>query len=95
MKTVYRFIYSILILLPFAVVACDDYDDKEINERIDQIEGRVTALETIVAQLNSSLTGLVTSIDALKNQDKVVSVNRLPEGNGWEIVFDNSSLKIQ
>lgn len=90
MKTVYRFIYSILILLPFAVVACDDYDDKEINERIDQIEGRVTALETIVAQLNSSLTGLVTSIDALKNQDKVVSVNRLPEGNGWEIVFDKA-----
>lgn len=57
---------------------------------MDQIEERVKALETIVAQLNSSLSGLVTSIDALSNQDKIVSVTPLPDGNGYSVVFEKA-----
>lgn len=90
MRKIFGLFCFFAVLCPLYFASCDDYDDTAITERVDKIDDRVKALETIVAQLNGSLSGLVTSIDALSNQDKIVSVTPLPDGNGYSIVFEKA-----
>ena len=74
----------------FLFIGCSTFDDTQINSRVDDLENRITELERLVNELTSNLGTLVTAIDALENQDRIVSVNKLPGDAGWEIVFANS-----
>ena len=74
----------------FLFIGCSTFDDTRINSRVDDLENRVTELERLVNELTSNLGTLVTAIDALENQDRIVSINKLPGDAGWEIVFANS-----
>lgn len=83
-------IIGILLLSLSVFVGCQKYDDSGITGRVDDLENRVAELERLVNELTSNLGTLVTAIDALENQDRIVSVNKLPGDAGWEIVFANS-----
>ena len=83
-------IIGIFLLLLSVFVGCQKYDDSGITGRVDDLENRVAELERLVNELTSNLGTLVTAIDALENQDRIVSVNKLPGDAGWEIVFANS-----
>lgn len=69
---------------------CSTFDDTAINSRVDELENRVDEVEKLVNDLTSNLGTLVTAIDALENQDRIVSVSKLAGNTGWEIVFANS-----
>ena len=89
MKVFKKFLSSILIsALVFA--GCQEYDDTEITSRVDNLESQVAELKALVEKLNSNLTSLVTAVDALNNQDEIVSVEKLPAGNGYTITFRKS-----
>lgn len=74
----------------FLFIGCSTFDDTRINSRVDDLENRITELERLVDELTSNLGTLVTAIDALENQDRIVSINKLPGDAGWEIVFAQS-----
>lgn len=90
MKTLFKPIGAMLLSLAMLFAGCQKYDDSEIYGRVDDLENRVTELEKLVNEITSNLGSLVTAIDALENQDRIVAVNKLPGDQGWEIVFANS-----
>ena len=81
---------SLVSVLVLFFTGCQEYDDTEIKGRVDNLESQVTELRLLVEKINSNLTSLVTAVDALNNQDQIVSVEKLPAGNGYTITFKKS-----
>lgn len=84
---VFSRILSLVSVLVLFFTGCQEYDDTEIKGRVDNLESQVTELRLLVEKINSNLTSLVTAVDALNNQDQIVSVEKLPAGNGYTITF--------
>ena len=87
---VFSRILSLVSVLVLFFTGCQEYDDTEIKGRVDDLESQVTELRLLVEKINSNLTSLVTAVDALNNQDQIVSVEKLPAGNGYTITFKKS-----
>ena len=83
-------ILSFISVSALLLTGCQEYDDTEITGRVDNLESQVAELKALVEKLNSNLTSLVTAVDALNNQDEIVSVEKLPAGNGYTITFRKS-----
>ena len=82
-----------LVILGFVSTAC--YDDTDIREAIDDLDGRVTTLETICTELNSNLSALTTLVQAMQKGDYVVSVSPLIEDGeevGFRVVFKENGV---
>lgn len=90
MKTLFKSIGAMLLSLAVLLAGCQKYDDSKISGRVDDLENRVSGLEKLVNEITSNLGSIVTAIDALENQDRIVAVNKLPGDQGWEVVFANS-----
>ncbi len=66
--------------------ACE-YDDTELNNRIDGIEERLQELEETIAALNQDILGVQTLVEAMQNN---VYISRIEEGEtGYTIFFTN------
>lgn len=87
---VFSRILSLVSVIVLFFTGCQEYDDTEIKGRVDNLESQVTELRLLVEKINSNLTSLVTAVDALNNQDQIVSVEKLPAGNGYTITFKKS-----
>lgn len=87
---VFSRILSLVSVLVLFFTGCQEYDDTEIKGRVDNLESQVTELRLLVEKINSNLTSLVTAVDALNNQDQIVSVEKLPAVNGYTITFKKS-----
>lgn len=72
------------------MAACDKYDDSALVARMDKAESDIAELQTLVKQLNTSLNGLATTVDALQSQDRIVSVTELPDKSGYVVEFSKS-----
>ena len=86
---------SILSLVILGLVSTSCYDDTEIREAIDDLDGRVQTLETLCTELNTNLTALSTLVQALQKGDYVVSVSPLMEDGeevGYRIIFKESGV---
>lgn len=70
--------------------ACEKYDDSALVARMDKAEADIKELQTLVNQLNSTLSGLATTVDALKAQDRIVSVTELADKSGWVVEFSQT-----
>ena len=70
--------------------ACEQYDDSALVARMDKAEADIKELQTLVNQLNSTLSGLATTVDALKAQDRIVSVTELADKSGWVVEFSQT-----
>ena len=82
-----------LVILGFMSTSC--YDDMELRESIEDLEGRVTTLETLCTELNSNLTALNTLVQAMQKGDYVVSFSPLIEDGvevGYRIVFKENGV---
>lgn len=67
----------------FSFVSCNQDDILNINDRLDQLETRVVALE----KLNSEIAELKTLVTAL--QENIAVKNVTPVTDGYEIVLSN------
>lgn len=86
---------SIFSLIILGLVSTSCYDDTEIREAIDDLDGRVQTLETLCTELNTNLTALSTLVQALQKGDYVVSVSPLMEDGeevGYRIIFKESGV---
>lgn len=82
-----------LVILGFVSTAC--YDDTDIREALDDLDGRVTTLETLCTELNTNLTALSTLVQALQKGDYVVSFSPLIEDGeevGYRIIFKENGV---
>ena len=70
--------------------ACEKYDDSALVARVDKAEADIKELQTLVNQLNSTLSGLASTVDALKAQDCIVSVTELADKSGWVVEFSQT-----
>ena len=89
MKKIISFVAAITSIL-MLLVACEKYDDSALVARIDKAEADIKELQTLVNQLNSTLSGLASTVDALKAQDRIVSVTELADKSGWVIEFSQT-----
>lgn len=85
-----RFLFT--IILSFIVInSCTDTSGLE--NQIDNIEGRVAALEKLTSQMNTNISALQLAVTALQNKDFVTNVTEVKEGTkviGYTITFDKS-----
>ena len=80
-----------LLLALLTVFSC--YDDSALQETLKEHEERISALETLCAQLNTNITALQTVVSALENNVYVTAVTPVKEGDdiiGYTISFTNS-----
>ena len=78
------------ISLLLITTGCEKYDDSALVARMDKVESDISQLKTLVEQLNTSLSGLATTVDALKDQDRIVSVTEMTDKSGWVVEFSKS-----
>ena len=72
------------------LAGCEKYDDSALVARMDKAEADIKELQTLVSQLNSTLSGLATTVDALKAQDRIVSITELADKSGWVVEFSQT-----
>lgn len=80
-----------MLLLAAVATGCgDDYDDTELRGSVDDLNGRLTKLESQVAQLNSdyaTVSGLVTALQQKIHVESVASDGK----GGYRIVFSDGT----
>ena len=80
MKTISRF-WAAAAVIAGLFTACSDLDD--IKNKVDELDGRLTALETITTNLNKN-------IEAMQTLYSGATVNSVTEKDGvWTIVLSN------
>lgn len=72
------------------LAGCEKYDDSALVARMDKAEADIKELQTLVGQINTTLSGLATTVDALQKQDRIVSVTKLEDGSGYVVEFSQS-----
>ena len=89
MKFLLRAAFLLAALLPFS---CSEYDDSDILDRLDNLEGRVSVLEKMANSLNEDVTALKTTLAAIAAEDVVVSIRAIDENgkSGFEVTYKNS-----
>ena len=75
----------------FGLSSCgDDYDDSELRGDIENLEGRITALEEWQKSVNTDIRSLQSLVAALEDKDYVTAVTPLEDGTGYVISFFKS-----
>ena len=84
----HRILVTILMaVLAASTVSCDKY---ALKSEVDELENRVSKLETLCQQMNSNISALQTIVQALEGQDYITSVTPVEsEGKtiGYKISF--------
>ena len=83
-----------LIWLPVLCVTLagckDDFDDSELRKQIADLNGRLTSLEKLCAQMNTNISSMQTIVNALQQNDYITGVTPITEGGnttGYSITF--------
>ncbi len=79
------------ILLLFAaalaiLAGCSEFDDSNLQNRVDNLENRIEALEALCNQVNTNISSLQALVSALQNGDSIVQVAPILK-NGKEIGY--------
>ena len=80
-----------LTILCVALAGCkDDFDDSELRKQIADLNGRLTSLEKLCAQMNTNISSMQTIVNALQQNDYITGVTPITEGGnttGYSITF--------
>ncbi len=87
-----RKLLAILTIVAISFSGCV-YDDTALVGRVDNLEGRVDALEKLCKEVNANISAMQTIVNALQNNDYVTSVTTITENGeaiGYTITFAKS-----
>lgn len=80
-----------LSILCVAFAGCkDDFDDSELRKQIADLDGRLTSLEKLCAQMNTNISSMQTIVNVLQQNDYITGVTPITEGGntiGYTITF--------
>lgn len=80
--------YIMMALAMIVISACTQkYDESAFNEKVEELNGRLAALETKVNMLNVNLKSARTVIAAAEAGNLITACRPLAEGNGYVIEF--------
>jgi len=74
-------IYGIALAMSLSACSSKDVDLTEVNNRIDNVEQRVTKLEATVTNLNNDLATLTTLVKTIEGRNYVVKVEETSDGH--------------
>lgn len=80
---------KILFLLLTVVTVCSCYNDDDLWDKVNDLDGRVGTLETTVKNMNTEITTLRSLVDAL-NQGKVITDTEQTE-EGYTLTFSDGN----
>ena len=86
-------LFTILSIVAICLSSCS-YDDRDLTNRVENLENRVTALEKLCKEMNSNISALRTIVEALQNNDYVTGVTPVEENGkvvGYTITFVKSA----
>ena len=89
-----RFIGLLTAATILFAAGCEQYDDSPLQERVGDLEQRVTKLEELCKRMNSDISSLQTLVKALQENDYVTSVTPViqnGETTGYTISFSKSA----
>ena len=85
-----KFIHVVYLLciccLSLGLLGSCKYDDSDLVERVDNLEGRLAKLEEQCTQINANINSLQIIVNALKEANHITSISNLVE-NGVEIGY--------
>lgn len=85
-----KFIHVVYLLciccLSLGLLGSCKYDDSDLVERVDNLEGRLAKLEEQCKQINANINSLQIIVNALKEANHITSISNLVE-NGVEIGY--------
>ena len=85
-----KFIHVVYLLciccLSLGLLGSCKYDDSDLVERVDNLEGRLAKLEEQCKQINANINSLQIIVNALKEANHITSISNLGE-NGVEIGY--------
>ena len=73
-----------LILLLFC--SCNDYDDTALNDRIDNLETRLSKLESECTAINSNMASLQSIVDAVNSRKYITGMDELYGEDGTTVI---------
>ena len=80
----------ILIAATLATVSCSKYDDSAVMGKLNDLESRVTVLETFISTLNSEVTDLHNLVNAALKGTYIVNVEQVE--NGYKITLSDKTV---
>ncbi len=88
-----RILFCLMAMV--AIVGCTEaYDDSDIRTEINDLKGRVTALEKMCKEMNTNIASLQTIVGALQTNDYITNVSPIVQ-NGKTIGYTISFAKAQ
>lgn len=88
MKKLILSLWATLMLL-----GCN-YDDSQIKDDVQDLQNRVSALETLCTQMNTNIISIQTLVNSLNNNDYITSVVPIKSGDdiiGYTITFQKNA----
>ena len=90
--------FAVISIFTFLALSCYDFESLEnglndTNDRIDNLENRVGALEELCGQFNTNITSLQIIVAALQQNDYITSVLPLEKDGeviGYSLLFSKS-----
>lgn len=92
MRYLLYYIFSFTIILG-SFTAC--YDDSGLQDKVKSLDGRLTSIEKLTAQINTNISALQTAVAALQSNDYVTGIAEIKEGDkviGYSLIFAKSGV---
>ena len=77
------------MLVVTVLMGCIRYDDTAIWDSIEDIEDRLAQLEELCDKMNTNLFSLQAIVEAMEERDYIISVESLPDEEGYVISFES------
>ena len=88
MKNLFKWVSTVVTMA--LAVACTTQELDSVNERLSDLESRVSALETLTRQMNSNISSLQGIVTAIQTGDYITSINPIASDGktiGYTITF--------
>lgn len=92
MRYLHNYLFALLVTLGF-LTSC--YDDSDLQDKVNSLDDRLTAVEKLTAQINTNISALQTAVTALQNNDYVTGFAEIKEGDkliGYSLIFAKSGV---
>ena len=83
--------FLILIILSIFLFGCSKYDDDALWSNVNDLDSRVSQLETTLQSLNADISSIQSLVVALQNRDYITAVTQLPDKSGYTIAFSQGN----
>ncbi|MCQ2142121.1 MAG: DUF4988 domain-containing protein, partial [Bacteroidales bacterium] len=71
-----------IVASALAILSCSKYDDTALRKDIIDLQDRVLVLESFCKQVNTNISSLRTLVQALQEQDSIVSITAMEDETG-------------